>query len=654
MIYESIDLTPYATGKFWIGAEDEQNINNYDTNQKGYKDFTINGDGWYCAAVWPMAATVYNSASIDSVEDYNLRARIHSSSGASYLMPRKTSTVSDKEAIILTGYGSTKSVTMDINKSYDSLSFLVAHSDNLQRAGMKVSIAYSGEEPLEAVSLDALPFSAEEDNLLADLSDKNATPNKSAHYSFAYPYKNLYIYEYSIDTDPSKEIDTITFAGVWDETSTSHNNFGIVALSGGIAAELTGKSYVSVDLSGYTTSKGYIAVSEANAAYSKTNFIAGGTYPNTYAAIKWPVSLREREEGSTFPEQAAEISIEGDTPVLTSEKSGIPYTFPAKGTSTDMLMLDDVRSGISYNWGTVKSKTIDISGNYESVSFLAASATASSSMSLDVTATYTDGSTAVMDTIAVPGASDTEQSANDSFVADVSSMKYRDSTDNNGTRTSTFEFAEPIISANSIALYEYTLELDTSKVLKSLTFTEARTSGIGNQGIYISAITGRRLDYASGKAEGTLSSFKCVDSLTGEDISEAVNGKSFDIEFSVENLSLYELNLNVFTAAYDRKGNLVTADKQSVTAAPGQSSHVINSNFPEDSFEYAKIMVWDDNLKPYVCKVVSIGDGTQSMVDLSEFANGKFYVSADNAEELHISTYTGAEGNALGRFDFPW
>ena len=65
-------------------------------------------------------------------------------------------------------------------------------------------------------------------------------------------------------------------------------------------------------------------------------------------------------------------------------------------------------------------------------------------------------------------------------------------------------------------------------------------------------------------------------------------------------------------------------------------------------------MIFDDNLSPYTkADRLMLHDGIYTQVNLTNVANGKFYVVPSNTEEVLIQTYNNAD-NMAGRHDFAW
>lgn len=240
----------------------------------------------------------------------------------------------------------------------------------------------------------------------------------------------------------------------------------------------------------------------------------GGATNLSLVALKYPVTIRTRAEGSAFPAQKATVDTTSNT--LTSARTGITYKLPTRKAQDpskyhyykEGLTIDYKANNAGYK-GTAIAREIAINQKVDSIHLLLGSAQLNGNKNfVKAFVKYTDGSyslpTATVsnsgawnvsvkfpsDVVILSEAADgrngylythmqdakaATQTANNNFVADFETYSYTlpsesgnytyFATDAEHTLTFTKDEAE---SAHTIAAYEYYLDVDESKTVETL------------------------------------------------------------------------------------------------------------------------------------------------------------------------------------------
>ena len=548
---ENVDLSSYATAKLWVSLEDSGDILYYDriANASGtgynryYKNFITGGDDWDAPVRFPLAVTTNSNVTVLDDGSVSKVTKIKAADGTVWTLPKKTAvdgTVGNApydtpEAIIFSYYGGVTEATVDINKNYNSFKFLLAGRQNgINKVTLNVYGKYEGKD--EELLKTIVPSKVNDTDILyTDLTkvlDMYVGYNNINNSSYTTIHDGTnwkststnQMFECVVESDVTKVLETVRFEAVY--SGATSEKFAVVSMIGERTATDYERVYNSVELGSAANSKFYIDPTDETEAtgttYHKKNFLgADGYSPNSYAAAKWPLNIRTREEGSAYPAQDGYFAESDAAPVIVSQNSGVTYTLPAKkeGSGAEIILLDEKRHN-SWSYSGQSTKTVNISGNFEGIHFLVATARPTACMTLQATATYTNGDTALLNTEAtlIPGANEAQQTANANFVADFDSLVHYSASNAADAEVMTFEtprFDTPI------ALYEYSIDLDVSKTLQSITFTENR-SGASNYlvGLGIVAIT------TEGVSTDNADTFLSASAVTVEDGACIVNASS--------------------------------------------------------------------------------------------------------------------------------
>ncbi len=222
-LYESVNLKNASNGKFYIDPNDETELllstYNNTSNKNGVSDFS-----WYSenisskvAAVYPASLTEGNA----TLEEFV----IHSPSGIDYTLPEKTENVSEKEVITLS-YWYSGDIDVDIADDVYSKIHFIAASALYSEAKFKVITNYtdgSCDISDEMTVYKHFETSAM-DNFVATLNKMDSV--NSDTNSFKRDFVKLSLYEYSIDVNPKKVVDSITFTCVDPSTFTTLESAG--------------------------------------------------------------------------------------------------------------------------------------------------------------------------------------------------------------------------------------------------------------------------------------------------------------------------------------------------------------------------------------------------------------------------------------------
>jgi len=508
--YEHIDISGAATGKFWVNINDTAERTKANYSQTGFTDrhydtdFFVDGDKWEVVVQWPASFYTANYAPTGTLSGKDtINPIITSKSGVSYKMPTKTSTFANgKESINIIAHNA--DVEIPIGKQYDKINFLTASAclgtTTSPKKVMTVKVKYEGEEAI------ATPITNEPvlgrtayntvDNFVGVLSTLGVA-NGGTSFGTNNGTNKLALYEYSIDVDESKVVQSIIVTVNWQGTEATGNRttFSIPAITGVASVPEYATEFTKVDLTAYANGKFYVdhTTEEADYAYAKTDLFIGDRLTSDKSSVSWPLALHTRNN-SIYPNQAAIITSDDTaTPEIASLKSGVPYQMPTKRSGLsekEAIIFNAYGSGLLDNWGTIRQKTINITGNYSALHFLMGRSGHNGNVrQVYVEAHYSDGSVSKLGTgekdgsygpagVIVPSAVAADQMANDNFVADLVSgfnTQYQGQPKYAPLNADSHYGAE-----NRICLYEYTLELDPSKTLTKIIFYDGmiRVSGV--------------------------------------------------------------------------------------------------------------------------------------------------------------------------------
>lgn len=239
-------------------------------------------------------------------------------------------------------------------------------------------------------------------------------------------------------------------------------------------------------------------------------------------AVIWPLTFRGglmREQnpsyGSYYREQRSFIINEGGTSKIVSKNTGITYRMPIKTATAaekEAIVLNEMGYNKGGSWGNyVKEKDVAINGNYKKLNFLVAtsfSGAPGAYEQITATVTYEDNSISELTKADIPVCTYEGQQA-ENFVADVAFC---------GASEDSEAFNKDYTRGDSknrvVALYEYSLELDSSKSVKNVRFINTRMNCSAN--IVIPAVT-------MTAAESNISTDITV--YKKQDISPYANGK---------------------------------------------------------------------------------------------------------------------------------
>jgi hypothetical protein len=621
--YDQIDLSDAATGKFWVTTSSSSERTKASYSHTGYPDrhydpdFFVDGFGWETVVQWPMGLNS-NFAIADGVTTSTVDGRpvITSSSGTSYMMPSKTSDFVDgKEAVnIIT----TNDVEIPIGKSYSKISFLTANalgslSSNLSdgvtpKKTMTVTVEYVGEEPV-ATTITNEPIlgrsSSSASNYIATLNTLSANVN-DASFGTSNGQGLVGLFEYSIDVNPEKIVKSIHFHINWNESG-NKTTVSIPAVTGSGTVPEHARTFTKIDLTSYATGKFYVDNSNAEEreyAYATKDLFLSEDNNSYKSSVFWPFEIHYRTPAThaSFPAQAAIVTDNsGDTPQITSLKSGIPYQMPTKREGLDAkeaVMFNSYGAGINANWGTYYTQRINVIGNYSALHFLMGRAGASSEHSVYVEAHYSDGTFDKLGTgepvlnnskrptgEVIPGSTAAQQTAAENFVADLKSG-YSQAYSTYGKYSSQIidsNFGVTYGARDRICLYEYSLELDPTKTLSYIDFYDGLLGGSGNK-TGSSALVSLTMEAPSSDwlTNGVTSTPAVVtDGSVTATIASPVNGKAI-------------------LAVFNNDERLIGVSIVDITNQVRSTPMTVESTAIEEGGSYSiKVMFWNwDNIKP--------------------------------------------------------
>ncbi len=227
IIYDHIDISSSATGKFWVNTADTNEMTKANYSQTGWTDrhydtdFFVDRYLWEVVVKWPLEfdSTRPGESTITGADAIN--PIITSKNGITYKMPPKTSAFNNgKESINIL---SPNEVKIPIGKKYDRIYFLTADaydSSNREnpKKSMTVKIKYKDEDAV-ATEITNEPVLgrntyASEENFVAVLKTRGAR-NTDARFNTDNGSSMVALYEYSIDVDSTKELESINVTVTW-------------------------------------------------------------------------------------------------------------------------------------------------------------------------------------------------------------------------------------------------------------------------------------------------------------------------------------------------------------------------------------------------------------------------------------------------------
>ncbi len=614
--YKTIDISSAATGKFWVNINDSTERAKASYSQTGWTDrhydtdFFVDNSAWEVVAQWPASFnTQYPATATLSAED-TINPIITSKSGVSYKMPTKTSTFTNgKESINLIR---NSAVEIPIGGKFDKINFLTASAclgtTTAPVKTMTVTVKYAGEEAV-ATAITNEPILGRTayntvDNYVATLSTLGAN-NGAASFGTDNGTNKLALYEYSIDVDEEKVVESISISMTLTDSSKLYT-LGIPAITGLEIVPDYARNFTNIDLTSYANGKFYVdhTTEEANYSYTKNDLFIGDRLSTDRSSVTWPFALHDRTEG--YPEQSAIITQNStNTPKITSLKSGVPYQMPTKREGLDAkeaVIFNAYGAGILDNWGTIYTKTINVTGNYTALHFLIGRAGyLDNAHSVYVEVHYTDGTKEKLGTgelvnnsskrptgVTVPGSKiDQQNKYSQSFVADLVS----------GFNTS--YKGEPLYSPlnadshygaeNRISLYEYTLKLNPAKTITKIDFYDGLlgTAGVNKFGsmalvsLTMESASANNLTNGFAAGAATIEEGSCKSTVTAHCEGTAL-------------LAIYEGN------------KLIGVNYADITEAnPYTTITIENENIVADGEYTVKAMLWNgaDGLSPIAAAV---------------------------------------------------
>lgn len=128
----------------------------------------------------------------------------------------------------------------------------------------------------------------------------------------------------------------------------------------------------------------------------------------------------------------------------------------------------------------------------------------------------------------------------------------------------------------------------------------------------------------------------------------------FLIKLNAVNANDSDYELLIFAAAFDKHSSLIDATASSVILHKNtDKSYSVSMMSPACVFEYMKIFIWNHSLTPLSPSDILSSEDSFSQVNLTDYANGKFYINKNNTAEMNLSSYNN-ESNRLGLDDFAW
>lgn len=260
VVYKQIDISDYATGKFWADPTNtnELSMTNYAGNDwsgdgknltnGGYVDFisTMGGITNPKAAIWPPRLGKYNATnntinkatiSTEDSQTYNILTE----RGVSYKMPAKTSTADAKEAIVLSSANINTNKTVAIGDKANKVYFIIASAFS-RTMTYTVDVVYKNsgytQEPKEFTICDYTEANAVADETSVFLLDDYERLSSSNKLNSAGDWGGeMILYEHSVDIQhPDAEVKEIKFTatntvGIMSNGSQRTANFAVVAIT---------------------------------------------------------------------------------------------------------------------------------------------------------------------------------------------------------------------------------------------------------------------------------------------------------------------------------------------------------------------------------------------------------------------------------------
>ena len=239
-------------------------------------------------------------------------------------------------------------------------------------------------------------------------------------------------------------------------------------------------TYTNIDILPYANAKFFIDPTNTSECissnYQGTDFVFG----DLRMAAVWPMAFRtgsQREGNGTYgkyyPEQQAAISVEGSKAFITSKKSNVPYCINKLDLGSKEIIVLNKYFSDAKKESYIKEISLDTKNeSYDKIFFLVASAVKPDQDGVTVSAavTYTDETTDSLSGAIVP-ASSYDGQISENFVADI------DRVGDDGT-SYTLAAVKADSRSRAVSLYEYFVELDSSKTVDKIYFTTDRPSGV--------------------------------------------------------------------------------------------------------------------------------------------------------------------------------
>lgn len=311
--YTTVDISSAATGKFWVDPTSEYDITraNYDTKavaQGGYRDFISSVGGFSVpkAAVYPMQfkkVSNYDPAKAWIMSDASLR----SPSGVPYILPVKTATAAQKEAIVLSEATWSANQSVSIQRNIKKVHFVVASAGKMttsKNTGVKAVINYTDkenyapEEQAYVIGEYSAALVKTEANALCYIESyesKGGLFVKNGDWG-----GEIVLREYSINvTNPDAQVANITFK----QNGTNSGAFAIIAVT-------------TEDVSG--TQRAVPAASAPALADGSYSVVA-----STPVAGKAVLAIYDKEDNSLVAVKFADIVAGNQTQKITAESEKI-------------------------------------------------------------------------------------------------------------------------------------------------------------------------------------------------------------------------------------------------------------------------------------------------------------------------------------------
>ena len=512
VVYKHVDLTPYATGKFWVNPTDssETLVSQYPS----FFNYLDTGNGMRIAAEYPLAfrsglqredngaygskyppqqAIIENTASATYVSSKR--------SGVTYKMPVKTETADGKEAVCFNHFraynyasknDAIKEITINESGKYSSLHFLVASSalsDSGSTMSAVVTYTDNSKSNLTSAPLPAGGYEGQTaNNFVADIArlasdGTNFTSSAAAADS---ANRAISLYEYSLELDKTKTVKSINIS---TERSYGYPTIALTSVTlEGSSSDINKEiiSYQNHDLSSVANGKWWMYNSDAEKEpiqYDPSDFASKDSVSKI--AARWPFQFSDnshREGNGSYgkdyrPQNGVITGNETDGYTITSNSTGVPYKMPAKTDTVakkEAIVLNRYFTDAKKE-GYIRDAQLSVSGNYDSLHFLVGAYIEDEINSATITArvTYTNGDTDELTGAVIPASTQAGQNGADNFVADIYGLGIANAGDS--TATYGVGYRGGYSTARILALYEYSLKLDPDKTVESVYFITDRS-----------------------------------------------------------------------------------------------------------------------------------------------------------------------------------